>query len=322
MLDFGAEKPFTIPRQVLDQSLLDSALAAGVRLELGVTVVGLERRKEGFRVQTRDGRVFSADFLVGADGRNSWVARQLGLARSRKHSLQHAAVMGHFILPSGGSGLSGVEMHVTPWGYVGLNPLPGNWVNVIAVLSPKNLKKRLSGKGNAGLISLLTEHVQGSFASPSLQARMQGAQVASDQVWTVSPIAWIPQKIVGDRCALVGDSAGFIDPFTGEGLYHALVSAHEIGVQIEKLGLEQGLEHYARWHSQVFGPEERFCLWLQKLLPFSAVADYAIGQLGKKPKLKHILAETVADRLPIEKVLSPVFWGKVLWPSIQTRGVE
>jgi hypothetical protein len=34
-----------------------------------------------------------------------------------------------------------------------------------------------------------------------------------------------------------------------------------------------------------------------------------------KPQLSHILAESVADRLPTRKVLSPWFWGKVLWPN-------
>jgi flavin-dependent dehydrogenase len=206
-------------------------------------------------------------------------------------------------------------MYVADWGYLGLNPLPAGRVNAIAVMEPSLLKERLSGKGSAGLVSCIEDHVFGQFASSALKDRVRGAEIISDRVWTAAPIAWMPKKIIHDACALVGDSAGFIDPFTGEGIYHALASAWELSELIANHGVPLGLMEYEKWHKQTFGPEETFCLWLQKLLPYSRIADYVLRQLETKSHLKQILAETVADRLPTTRVLSPLFWGRVLWPT-------
>jgi hypothetical protein len=153
--------------------------------------------------------------------------------------------------------LDGVEMHVTPWGYAGLNPQEGR-VNVIAVLHPDELKRRLHAtgeRGPQGLLKLLTELCCGESATPALRSRMAGASV----------------------------------------------------LEVQK--------SYAKWHRQAFGPEEFFCRTLQRLLPHPRLADYVIRQLGRKHALSNVLAEAVADRLPIRRVLSPVFWSRVLWPA-------
>lgn len=326
-LDFGEAPPFSIPRPILDQALVDTAIEAGAHIEWDTTVTQIQKQKQGtpFRV-TLSGKTklsgeikteititeITPDFIVGADGRNSWTAKELGLAKSRSPSLQHAAVMTYFSPPE--TPLRKVEMHVCPWGYVGLNPVSPDQVNVIAVLPPPLLRERLKGAGKSGLTSFLYEHILGSFAPHSLKQRMRGANSLSDQAWSVSPLAWSPLKLTGDRCALVGDSAGFVDPFTGEGLYHALASAHQLSLQLSQNKILEGLRNYESWHRTVFGPEEKFCSLLQKLLPYSTLTDYGIRQLGKKPKLNAFLAEAIADRLPTEKVLSPWFWGKVLLP--------
>jgi 2-polyprenyl-6-methoxyphenol hydroxylase-like FAD-dependent oxidoreductase len=319
-LNFEQEKPFTVSRPILDHALVEAARDQGATIDFGTTIVQLEQRSSGFIARSQHGKQYDFDFLIGADGRNSWVARELGMAPSKKHTLQHAAVMTHFSQPD--RPLTGVEMHVTSWGYVGLNPLSQNLVNVIVVLSPSLLKSRLLGKGNSGLLDFLAEHVSGKYAPQTLRTRMRSAESVSSRVWTVSPIAWSPKKIVQGRSALIGDSAGFVDPFTGEGLYHALMTATGLSRNISDLGLEKGLKKYEKWHKKAFGPEEVFCLLLQKLLPYSLASDYVIRQLGKKVHLNQILAETVADRLPTEKVLSPWFWGRVLWPIYQKEKVS
>ena len=49
-----------------------------------------------------------------------------------------------------------------------------------------------------------------------------------DAVAGASPLGHRVTRRAGDRWLLVGDAAGFLDPFTGEGLHRALVSA-ELG---------------------------------------------------------------------------------------------
>lgn len=305
-LEFGSEGPFTISRPVLDQALLDEARSAGVRVVMGSQVVSTRLGcREGYEVQTDKNQSFRADVLIGSDGRQSPLARRLGLASTgERHPLRKAAIMAHFKSPAA-FGVNEIQMHLTSWGYVGINPMPNDTLNVIAVLEPAELKRRIQMAKGEGLMSVLKELV--------------GMDPASKRAWTAFPLAWVPEKISGARCALVGDSAGFVDPFTGEGLYHALSSADRLAQLISGQSLakmECALAEYGSWHRRTFDPEEKFCHLLQRILSFRGLSNYVIRQIRRKPQMAHLLAEAVADRVPMDQVLSFGFWSKLLMPKL------
>jgi flavin-dependent dehydrogenase len=54
----------------------------------------------------------------------------------------------------------------------------------------------------------------------------------------LAPAGGINRKIVADRTMLVGDAAGFIDPFTGEGIYYAMRSG-QIAADCCKKAIEE-----------------------------------------------------------------------------------
>ncbi len=86
--DSGVVNRYTsVRRSVLDKILVDAAVRAGAEVREGVTVEDLifdEDRVVGVRVRDRDGVVAQerGRIVVGADGRNSFVARTLGLPKS------------------------------------------------------------------------------------------------------------------------------------------------------------------------------------------------------------------------------------------------
>lgn len=312
-LDFGRsqeELPCTIPRPILDGALVEVARDAGARFHWSRSV--------------ELGELNEVDLVVGADGRQSRVARELGLARSTPHRLRNCAILAYFETSEGKS-LDQVEMHATDWGYAGLNPTPDGYVNVIAVLENGRLRSMLRSssprkRGDEGLVELLTELTQGQSATPGLRARLAGAQAVTARgrrAWTVGSMAWVPRSVARGRHALVGDSAGFVDPFTGEGIFHALASAKALaGFVCAGPGIERALERYDEWHQCAFGPENRFCERLQKAMRYGRVMDYGLRQLARKPALAKVLAEAVADRAPVERVLSPWYWAKVMMPGV------
>ncbi|MGZ3697509.1 MAG: NAD(P)/FAD-dependent oxidoreductase [Bdellovibrionota bacterium] len=309
-LHFGEEGAWTIPRPALDGALEECARAAGARIVRGRTVVSLERETAlggAYRVGTREGEEFRARVLAGADGRHSWVARELGWGATRPHAHRRTAVMGIFRAPDRTP--SGVEMHVTGWGYVGINPLPGGELNVIAVLKHETLRQHL--RGSPELLPLLGK-LTSSEASPSLRAALEGSSPAQERTWSTANLAWAPSRIAGEDAALIGDASGFVDPFTGEGLYHSLASADKFA---ETLLQSHPLENYARWHHGRFDGEDRFCLLLQKILPHPALTDLMFRRLASRPLLSRAVAEVVADRAPTDEILSPLFIGKLLWPA-------
>src|SRR5690606_11921911 len=65
------------------------------------------------------------------------------------------------------------------------------------------------------------------------------------------PFDFPVRRVVADGCALVGDAAGYFDPFTGQGIYQAIASA-ELLAQEAAAALRAGdvsaarLEAYAR----------------------------------------------------------------------------
>jgi len=120
-----------IRRRVLDPILLDNAAAAGADVALRTRVVGLlhdERRVTGVRIEDPDGPTPSeirARVVIGADGRNSTVARLSGHGRYNvtrneragglayyegvePHGVFHLSIVGStfFIGSSSDSGLS------------------------------------------------------------------------------------------------------------------------------------------------------------------------------------------------------------------------
>src|SRR5829696_8223697 len=81
----GVDAAYSPRRTVLDALLADAAVAAGAELREGVTVEALlmdGERVVGVRGRTRDGGVVreTASIVIGADGRNSVVARGAGAA--------------------------------------------------------------------------------------------------------------------------------------------------------------------------------------------------------------------------------------------------
>ena len=101
-----------IKRSLLDHLLLQRARELGAQVREGATVTALEN---GWDIQTTDG-AFSARTLVAADGRNSTVARLLGLLPSAEKD--RIGVQTHFAAPSDFG--DRVVMRFLPRGYCGL----------------------------------------------------------------------------------------------------------------------------------------------------------------------------------------------------------
>jgi flavin-dependent dehydrogenase len=65
---------------------------------------------------------------------------------------------------------------------------------------------------------------------------MENAEFYSAPVPCLSPKSWKKNVVEGDRWALVGDAAGFVDPITGEGIYFAFRSAEILAETIDHPG--------------------------------------------------------------------------------------
>jgi flavin-dependent dehydrogenase len=124
----------------------------------------------------------------------------------------------------------------------------------------------------------------------------------------------------------VGDAMGFIDPFTGEGIYLSLRSS-EIAVEIANLALKNSnvslacLKVYEKKRKQEF--EKKFLLSriLQKIIYNQFFCDKVVKNLREKRDLSETLVGVIGDLVPAERVVSFKFLSQLAGVSLREKSV-
>lgn len=286
-------------RTNLDARLVDLARDAGVDICEGVSY--REHRWAGSTMEVLGkgpGGPVSAScrLLVAADGVHSAVARSMGVVRPlRRH--QRVAFVSH---ARGIPGLcSRIEMHAGQRGCVGIGPGPDGVANVTVVVHPSDAK-RLGGD--------LRSVVEGY---PGLRGRFEKAEW-EPAVLRTGTFGHTVTSAVGNGVMLVGDSAQFVDPFTGEGVYFALRGA-ELAAEAASDALATGeatrdaLTGYDRNRRAEFGARYSLCDIIQRFLAAPAVLSYAASRMRRHPDLADTLIRTTGDILSPGAVFSPLY---------------
>jgi len=215
------EPGLALRRAHFDHALLDRAREARVEVREGVRVHDLlfeGGRVAGVVAENGGGPVsLRARLVIGADGRRSRVARRLGLLREHRR-LRKFAVRGYW---EGMEGLSDHgEMHVVAGGYCGIAPLSSTSANVAFVLDDTEM-----APAAGDLEGFYRRALSGRWAR--LQERLVHARLL-EPPRCIGPLALEARRISAPHVLLVGDAAGFYDPFTGEGVTLALRSAASV----------------------------------------------------------------------------------------------
>ena len=171
---------------------------------------------------------FRGKIVIGADGFKSIVARKTGIYN---HDPEHwvVALRQYY---KGVKGLTRqIELHyvddVQP-GYLWIFPLDDGKANVGIGMHHKSLKKRNIDLKKALKNALNSTYFQERFAD--------AAPLEEPRGWNL-PVGSLHRKCFGNGFMLLGDAAGLIDPFTGEGIGNALYSAR-IAIDTAKMALE------------------------------------------------------------------------------------
>jgi geranylgeranyl reductase family protein len=193
-----------INREKFDQYLVNKAVEAGATFLPGEAVDDIEVRKDGVAVRTEKAE-YQALYLIGADGANSLVGRKIRPPFSRDEMA--AALVGY--VPADNRDIDerlGGSLDM----YFGAAPMGYGWV------FPHD------GYYNVGIMGIASK-----FSAPRKTftefARSVGMTVSQTRGHII-PLGGIRRKIAAGRMLLVGDAAGFADPFHGEGIAHAIHS--------------------------------------------------------------------------------------------------
>jgi flavin-dependent dehydrogenase len=290
-----------VPRETLDATLADRlrALPVDFRERVRVTDLMLESgRVVGVEAVDADGAAhrFRAPLVIAADGRASVVAHRLGL--HRPHTRKRMALVTYI------SGLRDVsdlgEIFVDPPDYAILNPVAPGRVNM-SIVVPLAHAARFSDR-------LDTFFAARAKQLRHLSRRVAGATVVA-RVRALGPLAY---RVAAPRVGgvlLVGDAAGFYDPFTGEGVYTGLRSA-ELAVETATTALRAGdcslsaLASYARACRAAFAGKERLTHGLQLIIRHRTLATLTARILTRRPALLDLVLGAIGDFVPPRALLT------------------
>jgi menaquinone-9 beta-reductase len=286
----GPAHGLSVTRTRLDAVLLDLAERSGAVVEAGVQVSDVCRN--GWLLEVR-GRLRGGDtrrrarLVIGADGRHSAVARRLGFVR--RHPWLDKMAFVAYLKGARREGDVG-EIFLGRDSYAILNPIADDLTNLGVVVNRRNVPR-------------------GEDPRRSLWSTARGMAGLGDRLRTATlaapgrclgPLAYRVTSLSGPGVLLVGDAAGFLDPFTGEGIYAALRSA-ELAARRVLSGwtcdgpLPSTLAAYARDWKRERDPKWRLCTGLQHAIRRPWLAEWLVARLRPRPALSTTLMAAVGD---------------------------
>ncbi|MCX8197463.1 MAG: geranylgeranyl reductase family protein [Candidatus Micrarchaeota archaeon] len=312
--DGQISKGYVCRRMVYDNILWDNAKRLCDSYE-GVEVTGLV--KEGQKVigvrardKAKQEMEFRAKIVIGADGVASVVARE---TRGADVDPQHTCIA-YRAYYSGISGMnSTLEIHfvksILP-GYFWIFPLEHGIANVGVGMVMSDMKK-----GNVNLQKAMLDIINNN---PLFKSRFANAkQLSPISAWSL-PFGSKKRKVSGDGFLLVGDAAGLVDPFSGEGIGNAMTSG-KIAAEVADEALSFGrtdAEMLAKYDQKLWAEIEnelKLSYAMQKLGKIEWLLNFVISKAAKSPKAREAIAGTFTNEEAKKEYISPLFYLKLLF---------
>ncbi len=212
-----------LSRWVMDEAMWQAAALAGAQTRGGEAVQRLRRLDPSvsqgavWEIESCGGTSTRAKALLVACGRWWTIEGLHSPARQRKNDAMGPwmGAKAHF---ANVARRDAVEMYFFPGGYCGLAPIEDGLYNVCCLVH-----RKLVREGAAGGLGNFAVWLRNVARHPALEARLRGVVQSSETVST-APIRPARYRAEHDGTLLAGDAAGFLDPFTGDGISMALHS--------------------------------------------------------------------------------------------------
>jgi geranylgeranyl reductase family protein len=233
------------------------------------SVVKVMEGEDSVVVSTKDGQEFRGRYLIGADGANSIVARELGLRRGK---VMGAAIEAEVSLApiADWAQTATFEFGALRYGYLWVFP------------KREHLSVGIGSfrKGKEKLRDILRQEMAKFGIS------LDGITLHGHPL----PVYIRSERLNTTRSLLVGDAAGLMDPLSGEGIRYAVKSARLAAEAIARGELDK----YTAWVQKEIGANLSHARWLVVL--FYGLQRLCFQLAAPNPKVTRLLAKILNDQ--------------------------
>jgi len=316
-----------IRRIEFDHLLTRLAIAAGAEVLAPAAIAQAEDDGAGVTLKLRDGRRLRAPIVIAADGVNSVIARRLGM--NPGWPAAHLALDMMEETPVASLRTSEPE---TLWVFYGYGGAHG-----YAYVFPKREHVNV---GIGYLLSYFRASVdeppyalQQRFVS-DLRARglMDGESQRDHFTPFLIPVGGPLKRTAQGRVLLAGDAGGFVNGFSAEGIYYAMVTgdlaagallAAREGQQIAPARACRG---YVRAWKREIGAELRDSVLIQRYLFHSAPRmDRVVRGANLRPEFSRLLVDYASGRISYRAARRRMLWHfprlgpRLAWVALRPR---
>ncbi|HEY2904743.1 MAG TPA: NAD(P)/FAD-dependent oxidoreductase [Vicinamibacterales bacterium] len=305
-----------VRRVEFDALLVALAVEAGAELVPGADVVRASDRDGIVALSTRDGRTFESPTVVAADGVHSTVARRLGL----NPGWPATAVALDMMEETPRAALRDVDPS-TLWVAYGYSPGDGSPTRAApegyAYIFPKRDHVNV---GVGYVLQYYREHVN---ASPydlqrrfveRLRARgiVDGASVRENFTPSLIPVGGPLQSPGRGGVLLAGDAGGFVNAFTAEGIYYAMVSgdlAARAIIDARRIGAGRAdlAARYASACDEEIGAELRDSVLIQQYLFRDNTRIRAVIEAAPRSMVTRLILDFAVGRMSYRELRRRLF---------------
>ena len=299
--DLGWTVAWTVMRGRFDHFLIQQAVLAGAKLIEGVAVEGVTLHDDRVVAHSKQGD-YAGRLLVGADGVNSGVARALGLLPDRRVGV---AVEAEVAVPPAGMAAQGAyatfDFGALPHGY--------GWIFPKQDHLSVGVFQAMPGKA-AGLRQRLDQFI-------ACQPVLQGGSMLHFQGHPI-PLGAARQPVHRGRVLLVGDAANLADPWLGEGIYYAVLSAR-LAAPVMMAALESNrtdLSEYTRQVHRLIISQQCYAAWFARIV--YRLPKQASLLLSHSPRLQDLVFSAIRGDRTFRQMSAGVVGGlpRILLESI------
>jgi menaquinone-9 beta-reductase len=296
----------TIPRRILDSTLVQTAEKAGAKLMESTRVEHVTQGDVGLEIITGRGAL-KARMVILADGSNAPTTTRMGLTSS----VPDMVALRHYV--SGDSGPADrLEIHfqssIVP-GYNWIFPISEGHVNVGTCSTVA-----LTRSGQVELKSELKRFMTDPGVS---EGRLLQSEIVSPAKGAVLRTRMKATRTHTEGALVVGDAAGLVNPLSGEGIAPAMLSA-ELAAHHTIRAFEKGdfsanqLESYTRSLRAHFLNDHQVARSLSIVLRSPPLLNRVVRNLQRKPDLALLIALIFIGQKPPLAALKPT----TLWRLI------